>query len=204
MASPATSPLGNLAQSEERWRGYVERIRAKDAGSLARLYDETSGILYGLALRILNDPKDAEEVVVAVYQQVWTTANLLETGAVLRSLIMLTRSRAIERIRSGNRAASVTSVPEQFGIRVINGPESLYRRERDLAQRALAELAPEQREAVELAFFSGLPETELAQILGAPVGTIRHRIRAGVCKLREELRLVESTADGRQKAYRGN
>ncbi len=213
MVGPATSPIESIAQSEKRWRGYVDRIRARDAKSLAHLYDETSSILYGLAVRILGDPKDAEEIVVDVYRQIWHSAAALDSdsrsGTVLSSLTLLTRRSAIDRIRSegASRAALLAGNRDDSPVRAIDGQENLYRSKRELVQRALAELAPEQREAVELAFFHGLIDTEVSLTLSVPVGTIRQRIRAGMCKLREGLRRVSSVktkADGRQRTYRTN
>ena len=67
--------IGKVAQNEERWRAHLEGIGAGNSEALARLYDETSSILYGLALRVLNDPSDAEEVVLDVYQQVWKSTH---------------------------------------------------------------------------------------------------------------------------------
>ena len=211
MVGPATSPLENIAQAEKRWRGYVESVRARDVKSLARLYDETSSILYGLAFRILGDPKDAEEVVVDVYRQIWRSADAFESrsGTVLSTLVLLTRRSAIDRIQSGalGPAALPAGAQEEFSVRAIDCPADMYRSERELVQRALAGLAPEQREAVELVFLRGLTDTEVSQTLGVPVGTIRERIRAGMGKLREGLRrvaAVEKKADGRQKTYRAN
>ena len=211
MVGPATSPLENIAQSERRWRGYLEGVRARDVKSLARLYDETSSILYGLAFRILGDPRDAEEIVVDVYRQIWHSTDAFESGigTVLSSLILLTRRSALDRIQSeaAGPPAPVASTREDFPVRAIDCPADRYRDERELVQRALAGLAPEQREAVELVFFRGLMDTEVSQTLGVPVGTIRERIRAGMGKLRERLRrvaAVERKADGRQKTYRAN
>jgi RNA polymerase sigma-70 factor (ECF subfamily) len=164
MGAPATSPLPDLEQREELAR--VHRgIQARDAESVARLYEETSGILYGLGIRILQDPKDAEEVVLAVCRQVWKSASEIDAthGGVLQSLTAL----------PGAAPAIACDAPAE---RVHRG--------------ALQALAPEQRQAVEVAFFTGLTNAELANTLGAPVGTIKERIRAGMGKLRGALRPV--------------
>src|SRR3979411_2924541 len=83
-----------LAANESRWCAHLEGIRARDAESLARLYDESASILYGLAVRILGDPADAEEVVLDVYQKAWNKAGTfdLSRGTVLSWLTMMTRS----------------------------------------------------------------------------------------------------------------
>lgn len=210
MVAPATS-LESIAQSEKRWREYIERIRARDIKSLAQLYDETSSILYGLAFRILGEPKDAEEIVVDVYRQIWRSADAFESGigTVLSFLILLTRRNALDRLESEvlGPVTPLADKQEEFSVRAIDQPGDIYRRERELVQRALAGLAPEQREAVELVFFRGLMDTEVSQTLGIPVGTIRERIRAGMGRLRKGLQrvaAVEKKADGRQKTYRAN
>src|SRR5436305_13500202 len=80
MTNPAASSVGKIAEKEERWRSYLEEIQAGNSESLAQLYDETSSLLYGLALRILNDRSDAEEVVLDVYQKVWRTTHTFDAS----------------------------------------------------------------------------------------------------------------------------
>src|SRR5258706_4557236 len=101
MIGPAALPLPKVRQNEERWRAHLDGIRAGDSESLAHLYDETSSILYGLALRVLNDPADAEEVILDVYQQVWKSTHTFDAsrGSVWAWLTVLTRSRAIDKLR---------------------------------------------------------------------------------------------------------
>lgn len=193
MTSPAASSSNKLAQSDHRWREYVGGIRARNADALAQLYDETSTILYSFAVRMLNDAADAEEVVLDVYQQVWKSIETFDSsrGTVLAWLTVLTRSRAIDRLRrAGPRRARETSI-EKVWERPSDAaaPEavSMFQEERRLVRRALESLAPEQREAIELAFFRGLTHMEVAEALGAPLGTIKTRIRVGMRKLRDAL-----------------
>jgi len=149
--------------------------------------------MLGLAVRVLRDPADAEEVVLDVYQQVWRSASAFEPsrGTVLGWLIMVTRSRAIDRLRSaGARRARETSIEEKVDLPSdLPAPESqsIFAQERRLIRRALEELERDQREAIELAFFRGLTHVEVAEALGAPLGTIKTRIRSGMRKLREAL-----------------
>ena len=204
MIGPAALPLPKAAQNEERWRAHLDGIRLRNSESLARLYDETSAILYGLALRVLNDPADAEEVILDVYQQVWKSTDTFDAsrGSVWGWLTVLTRSRAIDKLRrrgarrtrelpleSGWEAASSSPLPDS---------ESMFAQERKLVRQALGTLAPEQREAIELAFFRGLTHVEVADALGTPLGTIKTRIRIGMRKLRET---VEPVAYREGKIY---
>ena len=193
MADAAASTNGKIAERQERWRSYLERIRARNADALAQLYDETSSLLYGLALRILNDPPDAEEVVLDVYQQVWKSTETFDPsrGTVWGWLMVLTRSRAIDRLRSVG-ARRVREVPiEAGGDTQSTSPapetQTIFAEERRLVRRALSTLAPEQREAIELAFFRGLTHVEVAEATGEPLGTIKTRIRIGMRKMRELL-----------------
>src|SRR6185436_14587453 len=166
---------------------------AGQADSLALLYDETSSLLFGLAVRVLGDQADAEEIVSDVYQQVWRTAQGFDPsrGSVLAWLTMLTRSRAIDRLRSaGSRRAKEMSFDANVDFPSSSpAPESqsIFAQERKMVREALETLVPEQREAIELAFFRGLTHVEVAEALGAPLGTIKTRIRGGMMKLREAL-----------------
>jgi len=201
MTGSATSRSGNIAQSELRWRVYLNGVRGRDPESLALLYDETSAILYSFAVRMLNDTADAEEVVLDVYQQVWKSIETFDAarGSVLAWLTVLTRSRAIDRMRrAGLRRTRETSIEKVFEA-PCPGPqpeaESIFREERRLVRTALESLAPEQREAIELAFFRGLTHVEVAEALGAPLGTIKTRIRVGMRRLRDMLAPL-MTAEG--------
>ncbi len=180
-------------ESERRWRTCLEGIREGNPDSLALLYDETSSILFGLALRVLEDSADAEEVVLDVYQQVWKAHQTFdpERGGVLCWLTMMTRSRAIDRLRSAG-ARRARELPIEHGWdEPSSSPapesESIFAQQRRIIRRALAALAPEQRQAIELAFFRGLTHGEVAERLGAPLGTIKTRIRIGMRRLRDEL-----------------
>src|SRR5258708_6523195 len=84
---------------ENRWQGYLLRIRARDSQALAQLYDETSQVIFGLAVRMLEDPVAAEEVMLALYQRVWESPDSCSGEKVLESLILQTRGQALERIR---------------------------------------------------------------------------------------------------------
>lgn len=178
---------------EISWRAYVERARAGDQESLARLYDESSHLVYTVAYRILGHAADAEEVTLDVYTQVWRDAVKFspERGTVSAWLVLLARSRAIDRLRSSSaRRSAELPLPASHDL-----PDPALRpdelgaasQQRRIILRALALLSAEQREAIELAFFAGLTHAELAARLGEPLGTVKTRIRLGMMKLRELL-----------------
>jgi RNA polymerase sigma-70 factor, ECF subfamily len=185
-------PRARMADRDALWNSYVQRAAAGDQNAFATLYDETSNLVYSVALRILGNEADAEEVALDVYTQVWRTAAKFsnERGSVNAWLIMLARSRAIDRFRSRSRSRAEEPVdalmelagggpnPEQVSVLTENG---------DRIRAALRMISPEQRQAIELAFFSGYTQSELAEHLGQPLGTVKTRIRLGMMKLKEQL-----------------
>jgi RNA polymerase sigma-70 factor (ECF subfamily) len=193
MSGSAQSPLPRMTQNETRWRGYVDAMRSGQTEALAQFYDETSNVIFGLALRVLNNRADAEEVVLDVYQQLWNSHHTFdpERGTVWGWITTLTRSRAIDRLRSAGTRRGHEFPMEAGWERPSAGPlpedESIFRQERERVQKALQLLAPEQREAIELSFFRGLTHVEVAEALGAPLGTIKTRIRVGMRRLRDVL-----------------
>lgn len=185
--------LSGASSVEPRWRALLERIRARDADALQTLYDETSRALYSLAYRVLSAREDAEEVIVDVYQQVWSSADRYDPkrGNVLSWLVVMTRNRAIDRVRQSNVRRSREIHIEEPVDRASESPapetQTILEQQRVVVRRAMATLSKEQREAIELAFFSGLSHSEVAEALGQPLGTVKTRIRVGMQKLRQAL-----------------
>jgi RNA polymerase sigma-70 factor (ECF subfamily) len=157
------------------------------------LYDETSSLVYGVIHRILMNPADSEEVTLDVYTQVWRSAGDFsrERGTVTSWILMLARSRALDRFRSRQRRTGQETVLDELTPVQSAGEQpddlAVLGQERRLMRTALETLAPEQREAIELAFYGGLSHTELAEKLGQPLGTVKTRIRLGMTKLRQAL-----------------
>jgi RNA polymerase sigma-70 factor (ECF subfamily) len=189
MIGPVITPFGKMAQNEERWRRLLKAMAAGDRQSLAQFYDEISSVVYGLALRILGDPGTAADVTLEIFQEAWTSPATVEAASsILGWLTIATRRRAIAHAgktpKNEKRADTVTTMPL---------PDSVLGHERSLVTRALALLEPAQREAIELAFFSGMKDVELAQALGISPQLVRNRISSGMRKLNEALRLVSTT-----------
>ena len=185
------------AKDQSAWLHYIERSAAGDQGAFAALYDASRHLVYAIALRVLREPADAEEVTLDVYMQVWRNAKEYSDrrGSVGAWLAMLARSRSIDHMRSrASRTRREEPFPEFAQFRSTDrGPDheteiSLHRRR---VASALETLPPEQREVIELAFFSGLTHAELADRLRQPLGTVKTRVRQGMIKIRELL--VEST-----------
>ena len=189
-AAPSSKP-GNVLDA--RWIGFIRQAAAGDENGLYALYDQTNQIVYSVILRILDDRRDAEEVTLDVYTQVWRLASTFDSqrGSVLAWLVTLARSRALDRLRSkGSRSRKIEQgdkLPDLPAGSPTPEEEIHLTQQRHLVRTALAMLAPEQRQAIELAYFSGLSHSELAHHLGSPLGTIKTRIRLGMMKLREIL-----------------
>ena len=201
-ASPASVALDRAAipaTREEQWRSYVRAAADGDSRALASLYDETCSLVYGIALRVLRNEADAEEITSDVYLQVWRNASTFDAarGSVNAWLTMLTRSRSIDRLRSRARARKEEALDTVAGVAAPGEtPESAswLGQQRGRVRAALQCLSPEQREAIELAYFSGLTQSELAERLQQPLGTIKTRIRLGMIKLRERLQVMAEAA----------
>ena len=191
MATQAT----NTDQSDP---DLVSRMAAGDQEALSCLYDRHRGVIFALALRILNDRAEAEEVLTDVFLQAWRGASGFdaERGSVPGWLITLGRCRAIDRIRArGRRDAAMTAhyqieIDRTTGAGVQDGEagrklDSLLKRKR--IAEALAGLSPAQRGALELAYYEGFSHSEIATKLGEPLGTVKTRIRQGLLTLRENL-----------------
>ena len=164
-----------------------------DQSALSTLYDSTARLVYGLVLRIVNEAPSAEEVLLDVFSQVWRQAGQYDgkRGAPLAWIMTIARTRAIDRVRSTRQeqqrrdpldtvqaVRSESADPEQ---------DSVISERRFIVRQALAELAPEQRQVIELAYYSGMSHSEIAATLGQPLGTVKTRTRLGMMRLREAL-----------------
>ncbi|HET9530496.1 MAG TPA: sigma-70 family RNA polymerase sigma factor [Blastocatellia bacterium] len=167
-----------------------------DQSALTTLYDSTSRLVFGLILRILGDRATAEEVLLDVYTQVWRQAALYDRsrGAPLAWLMTIARSRAIDRLRSGKHDQQNKEPIENFtdlASSTLSPEEATATSERQrLVRAALDTLSPEQRQVIELAYYSGLSHSEIALQLGQPLGTVKTRTRLGMMKLREALKPI--------------
>lgn len=171
----------------------VQRVATGDQSALAALYDTTNRLVYGLVLRVLGDMSSAEEVLLDVYTQVWRQAANYDAsrGAPLAWLTTIARSRAIDRLRSGWQDQRRRESLDVLGAAMSDGasPEEMTvasERQR-FVRDALNTLSPEQREVIELAYYSGLSHSEIATKLNQPLGTVKTRTRLGMMKLREAL-----------------
>jgi len=184
----------------------VQRMAGGDGAALADLYDRHGRSVYGLAARILGDPAEAEDLTQDVFTLAWKNASRYDParGAVAAWLLVTTRTRAIDRIRArrsrpqggadddGRKMAAIPDAAPSVDVIVASSQDAA--RVRD----ALTVLPPDQRDALDLAYFQGLSHSEIAERTGIPLGTIKTRIRTGLQRLREAM-----AADGVIAAGKG-
>ena len=174
----------------------LARVGKGDAQAFAQCYEQSSSVLFTLALRILNNHDEASELLQDVYIEAWRKAGSFDPkrGSPMAWLITLTRSRAIDRLRgSASRGRNLTdsieetsddlrsALPDPFDTHAL---EEL----RMLVMEAFNDLPVPQQEAIELAFYGGLTHAEIAAKLDKPIGTVKTRIKLGMNKLRYALR----------------
>jgi RNA polymerase sigma-70 factor (ECF subfamily) len=169
-----------------------------DEAALGALYDLWSKRVHALALWILKDADEAEDVVEETFWQVWRTAERYQgqRSAASSWIMMIARSRALDRLRARKRRADWTAAPgtvsalqDQQDDRSSERPGSRVDTADQQGQlaSALADLPPEQRTALELAYFEGLSHGEIAERTSQPLGTVKTRIRLAIQKLRQGL-----------------
>ncbi len=180
---------------EETDRGLVARMAHGDENAMGDLYDRLGAPLYALAFRMLGERADAEEVVMDAFMQAWKNAETFDhqRGSVGAWLTVIVRSRAIDRSRArsrqqklvihrGSEEAAGVSTHREDPSRSVEMSE-----ERRIVIAALGGLPEGQREAIALAYYDGLSQTQSAEKLQLPLGTVKTRVRDGMRKLRSVL-----------------
>jgi len=162
----------------------VARIRAGDQQAMSELYDRYAKVVYAVSLRVLQDAAAAEDVLQDVFLQLWRNPDAFDAsrGSLAAWLAVISRHRAIDRLRKRRPEVDIEDCV------IAGGPDLRDETERALViekvRVVLAEMNPDQRKVLELAFFQGLTHTEIAEKTGEPLGTIKTRIRSGLQQLR--------------------
>ena len=167
-----------------------------NVSAFEELYDRYSSTVYGLLLRILGNADDAQEVLQETFVKAWTSAKMLDAvrGSEVAWLISIARSRGIDRLRS--RKVRLEREDEagreiSFFTDPAGADSAIQSEERSAVRSALTELPEPQRIALELAYFEGLSQSEIAARLSEPLGTVKTRMQLGMKKLRDRLQAFQ-------------
>ena len=173
----------------------LHRVAKGDSLAFDEVYRRWSPMLYGLVCKILDDPKEAEDALQEGFLHIWNKAGSYDAqrSSPTTWAYMIFRNKAIYRLRARERRGrgmERIAVEEPFQAAPMADPEdgAESNERRQVVKQALESIPPDQREAVSLAFFTGLTQTEIAERLGAPLGTVKARIRRGLMKLGETLK----------------
>jgi RNA polymerase sigma-70 factor (ECF subfamily) len=194
-----TQETVELSVEERDWVAVIQRLATGSQEAMSELYDGTNRLVFGLILRILNDRTLAEEVMLDVYTQIWRQASRYDTsrGTPLGWITTIARSRAIDKRRAERHFLDQSELNEAItGDTVISFSPERATIASEISHRvkaALGNLSPEQREVIELAYYSGFTQTEISAKLNLPLGTIKTRTRLAMLKLREMLKPVMAT-----------
>jgi RNA polymerase sigma factor (sigma-70 family) len=178
-----------------RWQKYLSEIAQGRESALSELYDESKGLVYTFALKILDNQSDAEEITLDVYQYVWSNADNYNAELSNPStwLIMLTRSRSIDKNRSRKNAQELSGIIEKE----ISSPEkstekaTLESEQRKIILEALSELDPNHRRVLELAYFYQYTQSEISEMMDIPLGSVKSIVRVATDKLKKTLKIIK-------------
>ena len=183
----------DLAESDAE---LLRKVKAGDDAAFATFYDRFASGLFSMIYAILRDQKESEDVLQEAFVQMWKRVATYDPqrSSLFTWAVMISRHKALDRLRARQRQFRLTeAVANETGHNpaspAISGADNALERsdERERIRAALSRLGDAQREAIDLAFFGGLTQTQISEKLGAPLGTVKARIRRGLLALREML-----------------
>jgi RNA polymerase sigma-70 factor (ECF subfamily) len=177
----------------------AQQMKSGDEAAFANFYDRFAPGIFSMIYAILHDQKESEDVLQEAFVQMWKRSATYDPArsSLFTWAVMISRHKAIDRLRSRQRQSQLSEViaseSDILSVPADRADDALARREeRERVRAALAQLGEGQREAIDLAFFAGLSQTEISERLGAPLGTVKARIRRGLLALREVLGEISS------------
>lgn len=189
---PGSGDPRNTQDPGTRLAALLTRAGRGDEQAFAELYDQTSARAYGLAVRVVRDPSQAEEVVQEAYLEAWRGSARFDAakGSVVGWLLTLVHRRAVDRVRSAEASGRRETTYHQASAQVEHDStaEAAHAAlEGRRVRQALTGLTEVQREALDLAYYKGYTHKEVAAMLDLPLGTAKTRIRDGLIRLRDAL-----------------
>lgn len=197
-SSPVYAPKSMELSSPDRHSSepsdseLLHNLRAKRPEALSGLYDRYGSVVYGVALKVLRHPSEAEDLTQEIFLSLWQRpVDHSKHGHLLRYLITMTRSRAIDKLRSRSRNLNLVQrwgqnvAPESSSPTPLEQAVTSERSQQ--VRQALTQLSDQQRQAIELAYDAGLSQSEIAQRLNEPLGTVKSWTRQGLLKLKQLL-----------------
>jgi len=189
--------FGKSARSDpDDERELMKRIKARDAEALEQLYDAYSSLLYGLVIPIVKKKEEAEDLLQEVFLRIWEKAYTFDEtrGNVYSWIVTLARNKAIDRIRSKGyktqqKATASTDEPDFTleGDRYDPLETTIHSDRAELVKTALEQIPKKQRQVIEIAYYKGMTQSEIAEHLDLPLGTVKTRTRQGLIKLKDIL-----------------
>ena len=191
-SAPEPEPQRGSRVSPADLAGFLRLSARGDEAAFAQLYDATSARIYGLAVRVVRDPAQAQEVTQEAYLEVWRTASRFDSdkGSAISWLMTIVHRKAVDRVRSAEAASRRDSAYHDANRTVdhdstADAAEATFEARR--VRTALSGLTEVQREAITLAYYGGYTHTQVATMLDLPVGTAKTRIRDGLIRLRDAM-----------------
>ena len=175
----------------------LDSLKAKQTGALGCLYDRYGSVVYGVALKVLQSQQEAEDLTQEIFLSLWQRPiDPAKHGHLLRYLIAMTRSRAIDKLRSRSR---ILNLVQRWGRNITAATpaptpveQAVFDERSEQVREALTQLSEQQRQVIELAYDAGLSQSEIAQQLDKPLGTVKSWTRQGLLKLKQ---LLQDTID---------
>jgi RNA polymerase sigma-70 factor (ECF subfamily) len=160
-------------------------VQSGDEHAMASLFDRYSKLVYSVAFRVLRDPPSAEDVLQEVFMQIWRNPDSFTAarGSLGGWLAIVSRNRSIDLLRRKRPSVDVDDIPLASKFNLADEAERNFLMDR--ARDVIHKLPTEQRKTVEMAFFDGLTHSEIAEMTGDPLGTVKTRIRSGLLTLRK-------------------